>query len=188
MTQISVHHDYNNDHSSAELVRQIGETDQQFLVNPTAELAKFRAHLRVQLAEFSHHKNEKMYFLSEAAVLLEMALMNVDDLQQHLQLSAALGETYLSFYHLTHERRYLTIITQVVKPLAHHGHADILLVLARLSATEQHPSLLKHWLSRLLSLPSLNLQTDLQALTQAREIAPYLGEDWFKQLIKPKLH
>lgn len=184
MTQISVHHDYNNDHSSAELVRQIGETDQQFLVNPTAELAKVRAHLRVQLAEFSHHKNEKIYFLSEAAVLLELALMNVEGLQQHLELSAALGETYLSFYHLTREQRYLTIITQVVKPLAHHGNADILLVLARLSATEQHPALLKHWLSRLIQLPGF----DLQAITQATEIAPYLGEDWFKQLVKTKLH
>jgi hypothetical protein len=170
--------------SSADIVKRIGETDQQFLSNPTPELAKIRANLRVQLVQYSHQKQEQVYFLTEAAALLEIALMDVTSLEQHLELSAALGETYLQFYHVTHEKRYLIISKQVIKPLSHHSNTEILLALARLSATEQHPSLVKHWLTRLMQLP----QVDIAAIRQAQELNDYWNEDWFKELLKPSLH
>ncbi|ONG38444.1 hypothetical protein BKE30_12330 [Alkanindiges hydrocarboniclasticus] len=170
--------------SSADIVRKIGETDQQFLTNPTPELAKIRAHLRVQLIQFSHQKTEQVYFLTEAAALLEIALMEVGNFAQHVELSAALGETYLQFYHVTKEQRYLVISKQVIKPLSHCDSPDILLALARLSATEKHSALVKHWLSRLMQLPTM----DVNSIRQAAELDLYRHEDWFKELLKPHLH
>lgn len=170
--------------SSADIVKKIGETDQQFLTNPTPELAKTRANLRVQLVQYSHQKQEQLYFLTEAAALLEIALMDVGSLEQHVELSAALGETYLQFYHVTQEKRYLIISRQVIKPLSHHASPEILLALARLSATEQHPSLVKHWLTRLMQLPNM----DMMRIRQAAELDLYRHEDWFNELLKPYLH
>lgn len=170
--------------SSADIVKKIGETDQQFLSNPTPELAKTRATLRVQLVHYSHQKQEQLYFLTEAAALLEIALMDAGSLQQHIELSAALGETYLQFYHVTQEQRYLIISRQVIKPLSHHPSPEILLALARLSATEKHPSLVKHWLTRLMQLPNM----DMMRIRQATELDGYRHEDWFNNLLKPYLH
>lgn len=170
--------------SSADLVRKIGETDQQFLTHPSPELAKLRANLRIALVQYSHQKQEQLYFLTEAAALLEIALMDVDSLEQHVELSAALGETYLQFYHVTHEKRYLIISRQVIKPLSHHPSAEILLALARLSATEKHPSLVKHWLTRLMQLPN----TDIACIRQAPELDSYRHESWYQDLFKAHLH
>lgn len=170
--------------SSHQLVAQVGETDQQFLTNPTPALAKTRAQLRVALSKISRQRQEQLYFLTEAAALLEIALMNVSNLDEHIALSAALGETYLQFYHVTKEQRYLIINKQVIKPLSHHNSTEILLGLAKLSAVEQHPSLVKHWLTRLLEIED----ADIQALWQVEELKPYHQESWFKQLLQQKMH
>ncbi|RYY80556.1 MAG: hypothetical protein EOO69_01255 [Moraxellaceae bacterium] len=170
--------------NSADLVKKIGETDQQFLTNPTPELAKIRANLRVQLVKHSHQRQEQIYFLTEAAALLEIALMEISSLEQHLALSAALGETYLEFYHVTQETRYLIISKQVIKPLSHHASTEILLALARLSAAENHPSLVKHWMTRLMQIPNI----DLMDIRQAAELDSYRDEDWFKALLRTHLH
>lgn len=170
--------------SSADLVKKIGETDQQFLTDPTPELAKIRANLRVQLVKHSHQRQEQIYFLTEAAALLEIALMEVNSLEQLLALSAALGETYLEFYHVTQETRYLIISKQVIKPLSHHASTEILLALARLSAAENHPSLVKHWMTRLMQIPNI----DLIHIRQAVELDSYRNEDWFKALLRTQLH
>jgi hypothetical protein len=46
----------------SKLISQIGETDQLFLTEPTPELAKRRALLRLQLSHHSHQKNEQLYW------------------------------------------------------------------------------------------------------------------------------
>ncbi|XID74460.1 hypothetical protein ACF3NA_07950 [Alkanindiges sp. WGS2144] len=173
--------------NSAQIVERIGETDQQFLTEPTATLAKTRAQLRIKLVEFSHQKKEQLYFLTEAVVLLETALMQACNLQEHLELSAALGEAYLSFYQYTKEQRYMVISKQVLKALSHYDSPVILLALARLSAFEGHAALVRHWLTRLLRLPEADFQF-MDSIKQAPELSTHIQQDWFKQLLQQKLH
>ena len=176
-----------SDLSSAEVVAKVGETDQQFLVEPSPSLAKIRAQLRLRLVEISNQKQEQLYFLTEAVVLLETALMEVNALEDHIELSAALGETYLTYYHLTQEQRYLIITKQVVKPLSHHAHPLILFILVRLNVLEGHLSLAKHWLTRLMHLPTLH-PLQFEDIQTTKELSKVVSEDWFKQLLKQKLH
>lgn len=170
--------------STHELVAKVGETDQQFLTQPTPMLAKLRSQLRIQLSKLSHQKQEQLYFLTEAVTLLELALLNVTSMDEHLELSAALGESYIEFYHATKEQRYLVISTQVIKTLSQHDHPLILLALARLSAAQQHESLVKHWLTRLLRIED----ADINAIKQTDELKPYHHQIWFKQLLQTKIH
>lgn len=167
-----------------QLVARVGETDQEFLSAPTPELALTRAFLRLQLVNLSHQHAEKVYFLTEAAALLELALMEVDEPQHGLQLSAGLGEVYLAFYQTTHEQRYLTICKQILKPLSQLADARVLFALARTSAAENHPALTKHWLSKLLQLQD----ADLQHIRTASEFAAFKDTDWFNELLQQKLH
>lgn len=172
------------------LINQIGETDQQFLTAPTPELAERRATLRLQLAHYSHQKNEQVYFLTEAAALLELALMELEDLNAltHTRLSTCLAQIYLAFYQITHEERYLTICNQILKPLAHLNTAEILLNLARTSAAANHPALTKHWLSKLMKHHAQEVMTELlDELLQYPEFKSFKHEDWFQALL-PKRH
>ena len=170
--------------NAKQLVARVGETDQEFLSAPTPELAITRAFLRLQLVNLSHQNNEKIYFLTEAAALLELALMEADDPLHGLQLSAGLGEVYLTFYQLTHEQRYLTICKQILKPLSQLADSRILFALARTSAAENHPALTKHWLTKLLQLQD----ADLQQIRLATEFAIFKDSDWFNALLQQKLH
>ena len=180
MTQFS-------DLNSAEVVAKVGETDQQYLASPSPALAKDRAQLRLRLVELSNHKQEQLYFLTEAVVLLETALMEANELEDHIELSAALGETYLTYYDLTKEKRYLIITKQVVKPLSHHAHPLILIILIRLSALEGHFALVRHWMTRLVRLPTMH-PVQLDDIHNTKELSQLAQEDWFKQLLKQKLH
>lgn len=170
--------------NAKQLVARVGETDQEFLSAPTPQLAITRAFLRLQLVNLSHQHAEKVYFLTEAAALLELALMEVEEPQDGLQLSAGLGEVYLAFYQVTHEQRYLTICKQILKPLSQLADARILLALARSSAADNHPALTKHWLSKLLQLQD----ADLQHIRTASEFAAFKDADWFNELLQHKLH
>lgn len=173
--------------NSAQVVAKVGETDQQFLAAPSANLAITRAQLRIRLVELSHQKSEQLYFLTEAVVLLETALMETEVLEEVLELSATLGEAYLRFYDLTQEQRYLTVSRQIVKPLSHHAHPLILFILVRLSALEGSLALAKHWLTRLVRLPVI-YPLQVADIYQASELTTLAQEEWFKQLLKQKLH
>ncbi len=176
-----------SDLNSVQVVAKVGETDQQFLAAPSADLAITRAQLRLRLVELSHQKAEQSYFLTEAVVLLETALMETEVLEEVLELSAALGEAYLRFYHLTQEQRYLIVSRQIVKPLSHHGHPLILFILLRLSVIEGSLSLAKHWLTRLMRLPVI-YPLQIADIYNAHELSDLTQEEWFKQLLKQKLH
>lgn len=167
-----------------QLISRVGETDQEFLTAPSPELANTRALLRLALANLSRQKAERTYFLTEAAALLELALMDNEDLAHALQLSSSLSEIYLSFYQLTHEQRYLTICNQILKPLAHHEDANILLRLVRTNAAANHPALTKHWLGKLLKLQD----ADIAQIRHSSELSVFKGTDWLEELLKQKLH
>lgn len=170
--------------NTSQLIEKIGETDQLFLTDPTPELAVIRAGLRLTLSRFSHQNNERLYFLTEAAALLEIALMNIEDAFHQVELSIGLSNIYLEFYQVTHETRYLLISSQILKPLSHHEDARILLGLARVSAASQHLALTKHWLGRLMKLDDV----DINHVKQTIELNTYKEADWFNALIKQKLH
>ena len=175
------------DLTSADVVAKLGETDQQFLTMPSTDLAITRARLRLRLVDLSNHKQEQVYFLTEAVVLLETALVQAELLDEALALSAALGETYLRFYQLTKEQHYLVVTRQVAKPLAHHNHPLILFTLVRSSVLEGHVAMAKHWLSRLMRLPNIH-PLQVEDIHTAQDLSAVAHEDWFKQLLKQKLH
>ena len=172
-----------SDLNSAQVVDKLGETDQQFLTMPSTDLAITRAKLRLRLVALSNHKQEQIYFLTEAVVLLETALVQAEPLNEALALSAALGETYLCFYQLTKEKHYLLVTRQVVKPLAHHNDPLLLFILVRLSVLDGHLAMAKHWLSRLMRLSNIH-PLQVEDIHTAADLSTVVQEDWFKQLLK----
>jgi hypothetical protein len=168
----------------AQLIARIGETDQQYLTGSTPTLALQRAHLRLELVQFSHQKTEKVYFLTEAATLLELALMEIDDAGLHATLTTTLADIYLAFYQTTHEKHYLLIVNQLLKPLSHLDDANIFLGLARASAAKQHIALSKHWLGKLMKLGNIN-PSDIMGYPEFHQIQQ---DQWFIQLLKPTLN
>ena len=119
--------------------------------------------------------------------MLETALVQAERLDEALALSAVLGETYLRFYQLTKEKHYLVVTRQVAKPLAHHDHPLILFTLVRSSVLEGHLAMAKHWLSRLMRLPSIH-PLQIEDIHSAQDLSEVAQEDWFKQLLQQKLH
>lgn len=180
-------------HTISQLIAKIGETDQQFLQQATPQLAQQRAALRVQLSQFSHQKNEKVYLLTEAAALLEMAIMALkdsdeDDLALHMRLCVCLAQVYLTFFQVTHQNHYLIICNQILKPHAHHRDADILIALVRTNAAANQPALTRHWLGKLMQHHAQDAMHHLtDQLLHYPELQPFQQEDWFIQLLKPTL-
>jgi hypothetical protein len=138
-----------------DLVARLGETDQLFLTAPTVALAQERAHLRQQLTLYSVQKTEQLYLLGEAAVLLETTLTELTDAPTHAKVSGQLAAVYLQFYQLTLEKKYLTIVGQILRPLSGSAEPAVLLGLARLDAARQKPALTRHWLGRLVTLAQI---------------------------------
>lgn len=166
------------------LISRIGETDQEYLSASTPLLALQRAKLRLELVRFSHQKNEKVYFLSEAAMLLELAITESEEVLLNATLSAGLAEVYLEFYQTTLEDRYITIVNQILKPLTHLDQHDIMMGLARASAAKQHSALTQHWLSRWSKLGN----TATNDLLHYPEFQHFQQEGWFSDLLKQKMH
>lgn len=174
----------NNDHTIvAQLIARIGKTDQQYLTGSTPTLALQRARLRLELVQFSHQNNEKIYFLTEAAMLLELALMGVEDASLHATLTTTLADIYLEFYQTTHEKHYLLIVNQLLKPLSHLDDANIFLGLSRASAAQQHTALTKHWLGKLIKLGGI-IPSDISGYPEFHQLKQ---DSWFIQLFKPTL-
>ena len=121
------------------VIARIGETDQRYLSNNTPELALERAELRLQLVVLSHLRQEQLYFLQETIVLLEQARLEYDEipLQLYLDLSLTLAKAYMIYFELSKEQRFALITQQILKPLAHHEHADIYFFLAYAAAAKQ---------------------------------------------------
>lgn len=140
------------------LIARMGELDAEArqltegVLEPAPQVME-RAGLRQQLALLSSQKGEQLHFLSEAAVLLEMALMEAGSPAERDRLAGQLGAVYLQFYQVTHEARYLTIAKQVLRPLSHSTEPLILLGLIRQAAFSDTAALGQHWIEKLLRLP-----------------------------------
>jgi len=140
--------------SVSQLIARVGETDQLFLTAPTPELAIERAHLRLALVQISHSKTEQLHFLGEAAVILELAAVEVTEQVIHERLAAQLAAVYLQFYQLSKESKYLVVAGQILRPHSNAAFPEIYLQLARLDAARQKPALTQHWLTRWLQVLS----------------------------------
>lgn len=162
------------------LVHQLGETDQLSLNNPSPQLAIQRAQVRQSLASYSEQKQEMLYLLGEAAVILETVLMEAEEKELHWQLSSQLASVYQQFYHTTHEKRYLTVIGHILRPHSSSGDARILLGLARMDAANGHKALTRHWLSLWAKLPV----RDLAEMIQSPEFTPLMKEHWMQELLQ----
>ena len=119
-------------------------------------------------------------------MLLEQARLEYDEipLQLYLDLSLTLAKAYMIYFELSKEQRFALITQQILKPLAHHEHADIYFFLAYAAAAKQQPAFTQHWLGKYLLCPAhdLELLHDHPAFTATRQ------SDWFKNLMQHKAH
>lgn len=130
-----------------QLIADIGTTDQLFLQHNTAELALQRGRLRLQLVLLSKQAQERVYFLQQAIAILEQALLIFDEIELalYLELSIALAECYLTYYHFTQQQHFALIVQQILKPLAHHQHLTIYQFLQQSAEAQQQSAMAKHW-------------------------------------------
>ena len=170
--------------STRQLIERLGATDQLAQQDQSIALARERAELRQRLAAVSSQKTEQLYLLGEAAVLLENALLTADEQATHVQLSAQLADLYLQFFAVTHERRYLLIVGQILKPLSQSDYPPIGWHLLRLHALGQQPALTQHWLKKLLKSGLFTWQH----LAELPELNPMRTQDWFSQLQQQYQH
>lgn len=165
----------------SDIVARVGETDQLFLTEPTPMLAIERAQLRLMLVSLSHNQSEQLYFLGEAAVILELADVEAEDQATHVLLAAHLAAVYLKFHHLTPQQRYLTVVGQILRAHSNAEYSPIFLGLARMDAAQGKTALSKHWLTRWLKV--FNPKVDSSSLDEYPEFKEYLSEDWFQQFM-----
>ena len=169
--------------SVSQLIARVGETDQLFLTQPTPTLAIERAYLRLELVKLSNSKNEQLHFLSEAAVILELAGAEIEDQETSVLLSAQLAAVYLQFHLVTHEARYLVVAGQILRPHSNAEYHSIFLQLARLDAALNKTALTKHWLTRWLQvLKRMDSKPVFEGLEQYPEFAEIRHELWFEQI------
>lgn len=172
--------------SKTELIQAIGQTDQLFLMGNTPQLAYKRAKLRLNLIKYSQQRNEQLYFLQEAIVILEQARLEFDDiaLELYLDLSILLAEAYLCYFKIEQKNHFATIIQQILKPLSHYPHADIYYYLSYASAIKQEHALTQHWLKKYFQ----TTQADLERILTPTIFQPYQQEAWWSKLLKSKLN
>ncbi|WOE31315.1 MULTISPECIES: hypothetical protein [unclassified Acinetobacter] len=168
------------------IIERIGETDQLYLQENTAELALERADLRLQLVHYSQLHQEQIHFLQEAIVLLEQARVEFEDitLNRYLELSICLANAYMLYYEISKESKFALITQQILKPLAHYQDSDILFLLAYSSAANQQPAMTRHWLSKY----SHTTEFDRLKTQQHPAFKSYHNHDWFQHILFKKIH
>lgn len=165
----------------SEIIARVGETDQIFLTEPTPMLALERAQLRQMLVALSHNQSEQLYFLGEAAVILELAMTEVEEQTTHVLLAAQLAAVYLQFHQVTPQQRYLTVVGQILRPHSNADYAPIFLGLARMDAAQEKAALTKHWLTRWAKV--FNAEVDSPFISVYPEFKDYLTQEWFQELV-----
>lgn len=172
--------------NTKQIIARLGETDQLFLNGNTPELALERADLRLQLVNLSKVRQEQVHFLQEAIVILEQSRIEFEEmpLSLYINLSLHLAKAYMMFFELTKEKRYAIITKQIMKPMVNYGHGDILLFLAYAHASNDEPSMTRHWLSKY----AATTEFDLELLQKHPAFEKYHDLDWFKVFIKNKMH
>lgn len=165
----------------SEIIARVGETDQIFLTEPTPMLALERAQLRQMLVALSNNQSEQLYFLGEAAVILELADAEAEDQATHVLLAAQLAAVYLQFNQVTPQQRYLTVVAQILRAHSNADYAPIFLGLARMDAAQEKAALTKHWLTRWLKV--FNAEVDSPFISDYPEFKNYLSDEWFQQVV-----
>ena len=172
--------------NTKKIIERIGETDQLYLENNTPELALERADLRLQLVVISNSRQEQIYFLQEAVVLLEQARIEYEEMPMrlYLNLSLHLAKAYMLYFEITKEQRFALITEQILKPLSQHGHSDIYFFLAYASVSKNQTALTRHWLTKY----SKSVDFDLELLQKHPSFRVLREEIWFVELLQSKLH
>ncbi len=170
---------------SQHIIRRIGETDQLALQDASPHLSLERAELRLQLVTLSQMRQEQIYFLQEAIVLLEQARVVDENIQTSLfiLLSLHLAKAYMLYFELNRETHFALITQQILKPLAHHEEGDVYFFLAYACAARNEMALTRHWLSKYAKSKVFDL--DLLQSHSAFELVR--GLPWFKAMVKMKL-
>lgn len=168
------------------IIQRIGETDQLYLQGNLPELALERADLRLQLVMQSQLRQEQIYFLQEAVVLLEQGRIEFEEmpLRLYADLSLHLAKAYMIYFEITREARFATITQQILKPITHHDFGDIYFFLAYASAVKNEPSLTRHWLKKY----SATQAFDLGLLREHSAFSEFHTAPWFSQMLQSKLH
>lgn len=172
--------------NTRQLIARIGETDQLFLQGNTPELAFERAELRLELVKLSQVRQEQTHFLQEAIVLLEQGRVEFEEmpLQLYTNLSILLAKAYMTYFEITKEPRYALITQQILKPMTNYELAEIYFLLAYASASKKEAAMTRHWLTKYLKAE----QYSLEQLQQHSAFEQYHDLDWFKALVKSKMH
>lgn len=172
--------------NTKQLIQRIGETDQLFLQGNTPELALERSDLRLQLVTLSQLRQEQVYFLQEAVVLLEQGRIEFEEMptQLYLDLTLCLAKAYMLFHEVTREARYALITQQILKQITMSNHGDVFFFLAYASAAKKEPAMTRHWLNKY----SKTAEFDLALLKQHPAFNVYHEEIWFNQLVQTKLN
>lgn len=172
--------------NTKKIIERIGETDQLYLENNTPELALERADLRLQLVVISNSRQEQIYFLQEAVVLLEQARIEYEEMPMrlYLNLSLHLAKAYMLYFEITKEQRFALITEQILKPLSQHEHSDIYFFLAYASVSKNQTALTRHWLTKY----SKSADFDLELLQKHPSFRVLREEIWFVELLQSKLH
>lgn len=172
--------------NTKKIIERIGETDQLYLENNTPDLALERADLRLQLVVISNSRQEQIYFLQEAVVLLEQARIEFEEMPMrlYLNLSLHLAKAYMLYFEITKEQRFALITEQILKPLSQHGHSDIYFFLAYASVSKNQTALTRHWLTKY----SKSADFDLELLQKHPSFRVLREEIWFVELLQSKLH
>lgn len=172
--------------STQQLIQRIGETDQLFLQGNTPELALERADLRLQLVSLSELRQEQIYFLQEAIVLLEQGRIEFEEMPVtlYINLSLHLAKAYMMYFELTRDAKYALITQQILKAMTHYAHGDIFFFLAYASASKNESALCRHWLGKY----SKTAEFDLELLQIHPAFNAYQTEVWFKQILKSRMH
>ena len=168
------------------IIQRIGETDQLYLQENSAELALERADLRLQLVMLSRIRQEQVHFLQEAVVLLEQSRIEFAEmpLSLYVNLSLHLAKAYMLYFEITREPRFALITQQILKPMTHDDYGDIYFFLAYASAAKNEPSLSRHWLKKYVKTQAF----DLELMRGHSAFDAFREEPWFEQLIQSKLH
>jgi len=171
---------------SKDIIQRIGETDQLYLEENSAELASERADLRLQLVTLSRNKQEQIHFLHEAIVLLEQARIEFEDQStaNYIDLSLQLVKAYMIYYELSQDQKFALITQQILKPLAHFQDGNIYFYLAYASAVKDETAMTRHWLIKYADTDCF----DLHLLKQHHAFRLQQKERWFTDILNKKLN
>ena len=172
--------------NSQQIIARIGETDQLYLSANSPELALERGDLRLQLVTLSHNRQEQLYFLHEALVILEQGRVEFEEIpmQLYVNLSLQLAKAYMIYFELNQDPKFALITQQILKPLAHLQYGDIYFFLAYAAVMKKEYAFTKHWLSKYVR----STEYDHALLHQHPAFKPLHQEIWFIDLIKKQLH